>query len=150
MTAVGFYHMTTSSAESALAKLMAKTLGAEKRALICCAKDHIKALSSALWAHDQGSWLPHGVEAQDDGDADLCPIWLAEGVGENPNGAHFFFFVDSAPLDKIDQAERAFILFDGRADEAVQAARGHWTSLKDDHDLSYWTEDGQGKWTQTA
>jgi DNA polymerase-3 subunit chi len=146
-----FYHMTMSSAESVLPKLMEKTLQKGKRALICCKKEQMKLLSAALWSSRQNSWLPHGSAGQDDDDAALCPIWLAGGIDDNPNQASFFFFLNSVRPDGLEQAERVFILFDGRDDEAVGAARGQWKTLKGaGHELSYWTEDNTGKWSETA
>ncbi|MCH7943651.1 MAG: DNA polymerase III subunit chi, partial [Proteobacteria bacterium] len=47
----------------------------------------------------------------------------------------------------IDAFERCLDLFDGNDGQAVEAARGRWTRLKEaGHDLTYWQQTGQGGW----
>ena len=42
-------------------------------------------------------------------------------------------------------------MFDGAVQDDVEAARRRWASLRDaGHDLSYWQQDGNGRWTQKA
>ena len=151
MAAVAFYHLTASTAGEALPQLVGKTLAAEKNALICCDKGQMMPLSTALWSHGEGSWLPHGLEGQDDDDAALCPVWITTSATTNPNQAAFVFFVNAASLDGLTNCERGFVLFDGGDDAAVTTARGQWKSLRaDGHELSYWTQDAGGAWAKTA
>ncbi len=148
---VAFYHLTASSAAKVLPQLVAKTLAAGKHGLICADKSQIQPLSAALWSHDADSWLPHGVAGKDDEKAVLCPIWFAENTKENPNAASFFFLLDGIALGDNTDAERVFILFNGGDEGVVANARTQWKDMRaHGHDLSYWTEDPLGKWTQTA
>lgn len=149
MANVAFYHLTRSKAEDAMPPLLAKTLAAEKRAMVCCRKDSFSLLSTSIWSRQPDSWMPHGIAGKDDAGADLCPIWLTDQADENSNKAEFVFYLDGQVPAEMPPAERVFILFDGTDQEAVAAARGHWKDLDGQgHDLSYWQQDDQGKWTR--
>jgi len=61
MTEVAFYHLTRSSLEQALPKLLEKTLAAGKRAVVRVGSPaRAEALNVALWSNEASSWLPHG------------------------------------------------------------------------------------------
>jgi DNA polymerase-3 subunit chi len=146
MAAIGFYHLTRSTLEQALPRLLLRTLAAGQRALVLIpdpvARD---ALNEALW--QQPEWLPHGTEA--DGDADLQPIWLSTEA-EPLNGARYLFLTNGASTDRIGGFDRAFDLFDGTREEAVQAARLRWKAAKDRGlDVTYWQQTEKG-WQQKA
>ena len=41
------------------------------------------------------------------------------------------------------------ILFDGRDEAAVQAARERWKGLKaEEHNVTYWRQDDEGRWAK--
>jgi DNA polymerase-3 subunit chi len=62
MTDIGFYHLTRTGLDRALPQLLAKTLAAQKRALVLVSSDQMaKMLDDALWTFDKSSWLPHGM-----------------------------------------------------------------------------------------
>ena len=62
MTDIAFYHLERSLLETALPKLLEKTLEAEERALVLAASDaRVEALADVLWAYKNESWLPHGT-----------------------------------------------------------------------------------------
>ena len=61
MTDIAFYHLQGSPLESALPKLLKKTLEAGKRAVVMAGSEaRVEALNGVLWTYDQDSWLPHG------------------------------------------------------------------------------------------
>ena len=149
MAAVDFYHLTHSTAAEALPVLLARTVEAGQRALVCCRGDHFKPLSTAIWSRQQDSWLPHGVRGRgrDEKDAGLCPIWITDDPADNPNGAAYHFFLDGIEPSAGGDAQRVFVLFEGRDGEATAAARAQWKALQDsDHELGYYQQDGTGKW----
>ncbi len=116
-TEVNFYHLTRSSLEDALPRLLAKTLQAGERALVMVGSpERVDALNTHLWTCDPNGFLPHG--AAKGGEADRQPIWLAH-LDENPNGAKFLFMADRARSEKVGDYKRCFELFDGRDDTAV-------------------------------
>ena len=145
MTEIAFYHLEKSPLDQVLPKLLEKTLGAGKRALVLAgAEQCVEALAGLLWTYEQGAWLPHGTEQ--DGSPEDQPVWLT-AADDNANGAEFLFLTDGATSAHIGDYERCFELFDGRDAAAVDAARGRWKSYgADGHDLTYWRQTGAGGW----
>ncbi len=145
MTEIAFYHLEKSPLEQVLPRLLEKTLGAGKRALVLAGSDQrVEALSGVLWTYEQGSWLPHGTEQ--DGSPEDQPVWLT-AADDNPNGAEFLFLTDGAMSERVGDYERCFELFDGRDTAAVAAARERWKSYGEDgHDLTYWRQTEAGGW----
>ena len=151
MTEIAFYHLEKSPLEQVLPKLLEKTLGAGKRALVMAgSEERVEALAGLLWTYEQGSWLPHGTDK--DGSAEDQPVWLTardDNPGDNANGAEFLFLTDGATSARIGDYERCFELFDGRDAAAVAAARGRWKSYGEDgHDLTYWRQTEAGGWEE--
>ena len=146
MAEVGFYHLTRSSAEEALPPLLARTLGASRRAVVRCRDAaRVESLDAALWRAPEPVWLPHGTARM--GHAALQPIWISDQV-EVPNGAGFLFLLDGVTAADASRFERVFDLFDGNDPEAVTAARQRWTEAKAaGHALAYWRQDPKG-WTR--
>ena len=147
MTHDAFYHLTKSTMEEALPKLLEHTLNAGKRALVKAnSADRVKCLSSALWTEYNDSWLPHGIENNEH--AIDQPIWLTLG-DENPNMATYIFLVDGDEIPDITAFERCFDLFDGNDDDNLAAARNRWRLLKDSgHELHYWQQNERGLWEE--
>ena len=145
MTEVAFYHLTRSTLEQALPKLLEKTLQAGKRALVRAGTPkRVEALNAALWSYDAASWLPHG--SLKDGQAENQPVWLTD-ADENPNAAQFAFLTDGVTCEDLSGYERCFELFDGTADASVKTARAHWKTYKDlGFELAYWQQTDSGGW----
>ncbi len=148
-TEVNFYHLTTSSLEQALPRLLAKTLQAGQRAVVMLGSpERVDALNNHLWTFDPDSFLPHGSER--DGDAARQPIWLTHR-DENPNGARFLFLADRASSEQVAAFERCFELFDGRDDAAVTESRERWKAYKAaGHAVSYFQQTAAGGWEKKA
>ena len=145
MTEIGFYHLTRSSAEEALPRLLGRTLDLGKRALVLTRDEaRAAAIDEALWRAGEPVWLPHGTAKL--GHAALQPIWI-EGPGTGdaaPNGASFLFLLDGAEA-AADGFERVFDLFDGTDEAAVAAARSRWSRHKEaGHTLTYWRQEAKG------
>jgi DNA polymerase-3 subunit chi len=147
-TEVNFYHLTRSSLEDALPRLLVKTLQAGERALVLLGSpERVEALNTHLWTFDPNGFLPHG--AQRDGEAERQPVWLTH-LDENPNKATFLFVADRARSDRIGDYKRCFEMFDGRDDEAVTEARARWKSYKEQgHNIVYWQQT-DGGWEKKA
>jgi DNA polymerase IIIc chi subunit len=61
-TEVNFYHLTKSSLEDALPRLLLKTLQAGERAVVMLGSpERVDALNTHLWTFDHDSFLPHGA-----------------------------------------------------------------------------------------
>ena len=149
MTDVAFYHLQKSTLETALPRLLEKTLAAGKRAVVMAGSvQRVEALAVHLWTYDPAAWLPHGT-AQD-GSAEDQPIWLTDR-DENPTGATFLFLTDGADSARIDAYERCFDLFDARDPEAVEAARARWAiRTSAGPNVTYWQQTDRGGWEMKA
>ena len=148
-TEVNFYHLTRSSLEDTLPRLLTKTLQAGERAVVLLGSpERVDALNTHLWVYDPDGFLPHG--AARDGEADRQPVWLTH-VDENPNGAAFLFVADRAKSEKVGEYKRCFELFDGRDDSAVADARERWKAYKTaGHAVAYWQQTETGGWEKRA
>lgn len=148
-TEVNFYHLTRSSLEDTLPRLLTKTLQAGERAVVLLGSpERVDALNTHLWVYDPDGFLPHG--AARDGEADRQPVWLTH-VDENPNGAAFLFVADRAKSEKVGDYKRCFELFDGRDDGAVADARERWKAYKTaGHAVAYWQQTETGGWEKRA
>lgn len=145
MSEVAFYHLTRSTLEQTLPKLLEKTLDAGKRAVVKLGSPaRVEALNAALWTFDPASWLAHG--SAKDGAGDRQPIWLTDG-DDNPGGASFVFLAEGAQAEDVGAYERAFVLFDGTSQDALDLARSQWKAYKDQGlDLTYWQQTENGGW----
>lgn len=148
-TEVNFYHLTRSSLEDALPRLLVKTLQAGERAVVMLGSaERVDSLNTHLWTYDANGFLPHGSAR--DGEADRQPVWLTH-LDENPNGAAFLFVADRARSEKVGDYRRCFELFDGRDDTAVADARVRWKDYKSaGHAVIYWQQTPTGAWEKKA
>jgi DNA polymerase III subunit chi len=148
MAEIGFYHLTRSTAEQALPRLLGRTLDAGKRAVVRCRDAaRVRQVDEALWRAPQPVWLPHGSAAL--GFPALQPVWITDRE-EAPNDGSFLFLLDGAEAEQPARFERVFDLFDGGNEEAVAAARRRWSALKAaGHALSYWRQEPNG-WIKAA
>ncbi len=147
MTDIAFYHLERSPLETALPKLLEKTIDAGKRALVLAAtEERVEALTEVLWSYDPDAWLPHGNAK--DGFASQQPIWLATD-DDNQNEATFLFLTDGAETITVPDYERCFVLFDGNDAVSITKARQLWKSYKEEgHQLAYWQQTPSGGWSK--
>ncbi len=150
MTEILFYHLQGRKLEGALPALLEKSLQRGWRAVVQSpSEERIAALDAHLWTYRDDGFLPHGIarEAQ----AAEQPVLLTTGDG-NPNAANVRFLIDGAPLPEDAAAYRRIVLlFDGENDEAVAAARGHWSAVKaKGFEATYWQPDENGRWVKKA
>ncbi len=145
MTEINFYHLTRSTLEQALPRLLEKALQSGGRAVVMAGSpERIEALNAHLWTYDPDSFLPHG--SAKDGNAALQPVWLTAN-DENPNAATLLFLTDGAVSQNLGSFARCFELFDGRDETAVEAARQRWKTLKiEGHTIAYWQQNDKGGW----
>lgn len=147
MTDISFYHLERSPLESALPKLLEKTLSAGKRALVLASSEaRVEALAETLWSYGADAWLPHGTAK--DGFPDQQPVWISVS-DDNINDATFLFLTDGATSITVPDYERCFELFDGNEPQLVADARDRWKAYKEEgHTLAYWQQTPSGGWTR--
>jgi len=149
MTDVFFYHLQNQPLEQVLPQLLEKCLERGWRCIVQAATDErVEALDQQLWTWRDDSFLPHGTERE--AEPALQPVLLTTGDG-NANQAQVRFFVDRTRTDDLGGYERAIHLFDGNDPDAVDAAREEWKSVQAaGHAVTYWQQDGEGRWQQKA
>lgn len=149
MTEVLFYHLQQAALERVLPSLLERSLERGWNAVVRVGNpERIEPLCASLWTYRDDSFLPHGTS--EDGPLEAQPIVLT-GDNDNPNKAGVLFLVDGAAPHHLEGYERCVLMFDGRNDEAVSAARSHWKTLSaDGHDVTYWQQNDAGGWEKKA
>ncbi|MEK0082447.1 DNA polymerase III subunit chi [Benzoatithermus flavus] len=149
MTEVGFYHLTRSTLEEALPRLLEKAYAAGLRAVVRVGDpERVELLNRALWTYAKESFLPHGTRA--DGWPERQPIYLSAEI-DNPNGASLLVLVEDAPAPDLAGFARCLLLFDGNDPAAVGRARTRWReALAQGHKCVYWQQTARGGWTKAA
>ena len=148
MTEILFYHLQKQPLERVLPTLLEKSLERGWRVVVqASSEERIEALDGHLWTYRDDSFLPHGTLRE--ADVAQYPVVLTIHDG-NPNGAHVRFLLDSVSIpDDADAYERIVLLFDGDDEDAVAAARAHWSNAKTKGlNATYWQPDEQGRWVR--
>ena len=143
MGEIGFYHLSSTSLERSLPRLLERAWTQGHRIVLRVASpERVEHLSATLWTYEEASFLPHGSAR--DGNAATQPIWLTHR-GENPNGALLLVVVDGVEAEDIESYARCADLFDGNDAGAVEAARARWRRAREaGHTLTYWQQTTSG------
>jgi len=150
MTEILFYHLHGQKLESVLPTLLEKSLERGWRVAVQGAsEERIDAIDAHLWTYRDDGFLPHGTWREPDSAAQPVLLTINE---DNPNAATVRFLIEGAALPPdADSYQRLVLLFDGDDDEAVAAARVHWTAAKaKGFDATYWQPDENGRWVKKA
>jgi len=149
MSRVDFYHLQKSPLERALPELLERVIANDLKAVVVAGSEaRVQDLDSLLWSYRADSWLPHGSIEQ--GASESHPIWLTSKL-ENPNAAEVLVITEGVDIFDVKDFSRCLDLFDGTMGAEVEAARGRWKKAKDEgHDLIYWQQDENGRWTEKA
>jgi len=144
-----FLHLERRRIDQALPELLEEALAAGWRVVVQAAsEERVEALNERLWTYADDSFLPHGSAR--DGEAQAQPVFLT-AADDNPNGARLRVLLAGVPAAAFAAAgyERVALLFDGRDEEAVAAARWEWAAVKAAGAApSYWREGEDGGWTR--
>ena len=151
MSEVLFFHLESKSLEDTLPVLLERTRERDqKKAVIRVGTaERMETLDAHLWTYSEQTFLAHGTAA--DGSPARQPIYLTT-ENENPNKAQVLFLVDGAVPDdwaalSLRDYQRIVLMFDGRDQSALTAARAQWRNCKEaGHDATYWKQSPGGKW----
>jgi len=145
-----FYHLERRGLEDVLPGLLERTRERDWKAVVRVGSaERMQSLDTLLWTYSEQTFLAHGTAAE--GYVEHQPIYLTT-ENENPNGAQVLFLVDGASPGSwsdpaIKRYARIVLLFDGRDESALNAARSEWRNAKDaGHDATYWKQSAGGKW----
>ncbi len=150
MTEILFYHLQGQRLEGVLPALLEKSLERGWKVIVQGAsEERIEALDAHLWTYRDDGFLPHGTWREPEAPQQPVLLTLTEG---NPNAANVRFLIDGAAMPADPETyERIVLLFDGEDEDAVAAARAHWSAAKEKGiDATYWQPDGQGRWVKKA
>ncbi|MCW2285570.1 DNA polymerase-3 subunit chi [Rhodoblastus acidophilus] len=151
MTEVWFYQLQRRRLEQVLPNLVERVLQRGWRAVIQAATpERLATLDDLLWTYAEDSFLPHG--GGKNGDPEMQPVWLTLG-DDNPNDAQTRFLLEGVEATHfVDHGyQRLIILFDGRDEDFLQAARVQWKKLRQiNATLAYWAETDEGGWQKQA
>jgi DNA polymerase III subunit chi len=149
LTEVGFYHLTRSTLDDALPRLLEKAYAAGSRVVVRVGDpERLEFLNRALWTYGKDSFLPHGTRA--DGFAEEQPIYLT-AQAENPNGATILALVADAAAPDLAAFARCLDLFDGADADAVARARQRWRDAQAaGHACTYWQQGERGGWVKAG
>lgn len=127
---VFFFHLQRQALETAMPKLLLKTLHKNWRAMLCIpTAARLEQVSAALWAVPHEWILPHGF-----GDTpypEQHPIWLAETL-QRPNHAEVIFLCDGSwqMLTEIEAGvQRLCLMIEPGDTEATGHARTLWQEI---------------------
>jgi DNA polymerase-3 subunit chi len=150
MTEILFYHLQGQKLEGVLPALLEKSIERGWKVVVQgSSEERIEALDAHLWTYRDDGFLPHGTSRE--AEAAMQPVLLTL-TDSNPNAANVRFLIDGAPMPADPQAyARIVLLFDGDDEDAVAAARAHWTDAKaKGFEATYWQPDEQGRWAKKA
>jgi DNA polymerase-3 subunit chi len=149
MTEILFYHLTESTLENALPGLVERSLDRKWRVVIQTGSEERRdSLDNHLWTWSDASFLAHATEQEPHPEEQ--PIILTTGYG-NANNATVRFLVDGAEPQNVEAYERLVLMFDGHDQQQLEQARTQWKLLKEqDHKLTYWQQNAEGRWEKKA
>ncbi|UYN99873.1 MAG: DNA polymerase III subunit chi [Devosia sp.] len=148
MAEILFYHLEARPLEAVVPQLLEKTLERGWRAVVeVGSSERAEALDAHLWTFRDDAFLPHGLAGEEHEASQ--PILLTTGT-DNPNGANVRFFVDRAVPQDAGTYERLVYLFSGHDPDALAEARLAWKALRDGNAVTYWQQEGDGRWVKKA
>ena len=144
MTAIQFYHLTTTPLERALPKLLERAVaGGYHICLVVESDARVEQLNNLLWTYDTSSFLAHGSDK--DEQPENQPILLSTNI-ESPNSANLLVVTDGRSINQ-PKFERILDIFDGNDPQATVAARLRWTEYKNaGHEMTYFKQNERGGW----
>ena len=149
MAEVLFYHLTESTLEDALPGLLERSVERGWRAVVQTGTEERRdVLDAHLWTFRDDSFLAHATDRE--AYPAEQPVLLTTGEG-NQNAAQIRFLVDGASPPELSGYERAVFLFDGHDAAQLEAARGHWKTMKEaGHAVTYWQQTPDRRWERKA
>ena len=146
---IQFYHLTITSLDKALPKILEKACSAGYRALVTVdSEEKLEQIDQMLWKYDTVGFLPHGTSK--DKQPENQPI-LISTIIEPVNNANLLMVIDGKFVDEAAKFERVFDIFDGKDIKSVESARARWKKYKGSgHEMLYFKQNERGSWEKAA
>ena len=149
-TEISFYQLTKSRLDAVLPKLLERALADGLRAVVLAdSEERVASFDSLLWSYDQGSFMPHGTEA-DMIDADQ-PVFLTAKPQINPNGANLLIATDASFSSNYNEFDRIIEIFDGNNPVELSAANSCFRNLSNSGlSVIFWKQSANGSWKKIS
>jgi len=145
MTDVRFYHMEQATLDQVLPTIAMKAWQSGSHVMIRVPdKGEASRLNDLLWTFQPNAFLPHGADG--DKHTEVQPIFIT-AENDNVNNAKILILTHGCVVDQVAEFDMVCELLDGRVEVQITDARTRWKSYKaDNHDLTYWQQNDNGKW----
>ena len=147
MSEVFFYHLTKTTLEIALPKILERALSEKWSIEIrTSANTNLDEISNAIWRGPEESFLPHCLE--DHEDSQDYPIVLCKSPLKDWRDC--LIVVDQADLkeNEVKNYKRICLIFDAKIEVELSKARKSWKKLSEEGiKTTYWSED-KGRWVK--
>lgn len=147
MSEVFFYHLTKTTLEIALPKILERALSEKWSIEIrTSANTNLDEISNAIWRGPEESFLPHCLE--DHEDLQDYPIVLCKSPLKDWRDC--LIVVDQADLkeNEVKNYKRICLIFDAKIEAELSKARKSWKKLSEEGiNTAYWAED-KGRWVK--
>tara|TARA_B100000282_G_scaffold56466_1_gene37172 strand:- start:1506 stop:1952 length:447 start_codon:yes stop_codon:yes gene_type:complete len=147
MSEVFFYHLTKTTLEIALPKILERALSEKWSIEIrTSANTNLDEISNAIWRGPEESFLPHCLE--DHEDLQDYPIVLCKSPLKDWRDC--LIVVGQADLkeNEVKNYKRICLIFDAKIEVELSKARKSWKKLSEEGiNTAYWAED-KGRWVK--
>lgn len=147
MSEVFFYHLTKTTLEIALPKILERALSEKWSIEIrTSANTNLDEISNAIWRGPEESFLPHCLE--DHEDLQDYPIVLCKSPLKDWRDC--LIVVGQADLkeNEVKNYKRICLIFDAKIEVELSKARKSWKKLSEEGiNTVYWAED-KGRWVK--
>ena len=147
MSEVFFYHLTKTTLEIALPKILERALSEKWSIEIrTSANTNLDEISNAIWRGPEESFLPHCLE--DHEDLQDYPIVLCKSPLKDWRDC--LIVVSQADLkeNEVKNYKRICLIFDAKIEVELSKARKSWKKLSEEGiNTVYWAED-KGRWVK--
>lgn len=147
MSEVFFYHLTKTTLEIALPKILERALSEKWSIEIRTSTNtNLDEISNAIWRGPEESFLPHCLE--DHEDLQDYPIVLCKSPLKDWRDC--LIVVGQADLkeNEVKNYKRICLIFDAKIEAELSKARKSWKKLSEEGiNTAYWAED-KGRWVK--
>jgi DNA polymerase-3 subunit chi len=149
MTEIAFYHLTSTSLDDALPKLLEKAqLGGYRCVVRTATAEEAERLSNWLWQYTTDSFLAHGTAK--DGFSALQPIYIT-AEEENPNASTLLMITSGIMPENCNGYSRVLDVFNGGIETELTSARSRWKEYSEaGHTLTYIKQNAVGGWEKQS
>ncbi|MFN7038778.1 MAG: DNA polymerase III subunit chi [Alphaproteobacteria bacterium] len=147
MAEISFYHLSSTTLEKALPKLMEKVISSNKKSVILAENDEqMENLNNLLWTYSTKTFIPHG--SSKDPFPEDQNVYLTTAM-ENPNNSTILVVTNGQIVNDFSNFEKCLDIFDGNNPDKINSARIRWNNYKKlGHNITYWKQQDNGTWEQ--